>query len=252
MHVRGCDFATAKSFVSSIGQGFEPPKARVSVVARPPNLGRTKFRMPKEVMFEPLEDWISSAKSYAVGRGISQEEVDTFRLGYAVDGVLSCRMVIPWLGRGNVVAGYSARSFIDEEPKYKTPKETDNADFGVMVGEHLWPEMRSRGIVVVTEGALNGFAVRRVLHSMGKEASIAALGGSEINPTHIIKLSTFGLVIVMTDPDPAGDKAASTITNSLARHTPSRRVRLPEQKDALDVGPKVLARFLDNAFRGCA
>lgn len=248
-HVRRCKYDEAKKFIESVGEGFQPPRARVSVVRRPPMLGRSRFKMPSEVIFDKLSKWISGPQQYALSRGIDQEEVDVFKIGYAVDGPLAGRVVIPWINQAQVFCGYSARTFVGDEPKYKTPKETDNADFSVMVGEHLWPSSNHRrGIVAVTEGALNGFAIRRVMK--GTDIHFAALGGSEVNPVHLVKLATFALVLVMTDPDPAGDRAAEVIKASLGRHTPTRRVRLPDERDALDVPPEYLRRTITDALRG--
>lgn len=249
-HIRRCKYDEAKKFIENVGKGFQPPKAKVSVFRRPAVLGRPRFQVPSEIVFDKLSKWISGARAYAMSRGIDQEEVEVFKLGYAVDGTLSGRVVIPWISRTQTIVGYSARTFVDEEPKYKTPRETDNADFATMVGEHLWPtSVNQRGVVVVTEGALNAFAVRRALKNCG-DINIAALGGSEINPVHLIKLATFGLVLVMTDPDAAGDRAADVIKASLDRHTPTRRVRLPENRDALDVPLEYLKRMIGDALRG--
>lgn len=249
MHVRGCDYSTAKAFISSIGHGFQPPRAKVAVVARPPKIGRSRFKLPNEVIFDKLEYWVTQAREYTKSRGITQKDVFDFRIGYAIDGPLSCRIVLPWISTTQQIVGYSARTFVDDEPRYKTPKESDNADFGTMVGEHLWPESKQRGILIVTEGGFNALAVKRVLPEDANIA-IGAMGGSEINPTHIIKMATFGLVIVMTDADDAGDKSASVIQSSLARHTPTRRARLPDKQDHCDVTPEFLRRFVQNVLKG--
>lgn len=250
MHVRGCNLETAIAFVKLAGKGYAPPKKHVTVVARPARLGRRRFKMPTEVIREPLAEWVTLARRYAESRGITQEEVDEFGLGYAVDGRLAGRIVIPWLGAGRIVAGYSARTFVGDEPKYQTPPMSDGPDLSVMVGEHLWPmSIHDRDVVVVTEGALNGFAVRRVF----PDVSIAALGGSEIDALKIVKLATFKRVIALTDPDTAGDVAAAALTNKLGRYTRVDRVRLPRKKDALDVllerGNDVLRAFIAPALR---
>lgn len=241
MHVRGCDLDTAIAFVKLSGKNFAPPKKHAVVVARPARLGRRRFQMPKEVIFEPLDEWVTLAKRYALARGVTQEEVDTYGLGYAVDGRLAGRIVIPWLGAGRVVAGYSARTFCDEEPKYQTPPMGDGPDLSVMFGEHLWPPTSARDVVVVTEGAFNAMAVRRVV-----DVPVAALGGSEIDPLKIVKLATFKRLVALTDPDAAGDASAAALANALGRYAAFERVRLPRKKDALDV----LLKYGDDALRG--
>ena len=241
MHVRKIDFEEAQEFIDVLGQGFKPQSIRVVVKAKRANLGRQKFHMPSEIFYEPLKDWVKPARKYAEGRGITQAEVEEYRLGYTVEGQIGCRIVIPWIDTNGQFGGYSARTFVNEEPKYKTPKETDNADFGILVGEHLW---HSRKLIVTTEGALNGYAVRRLYPN----TNIGAMGGSEINPFHVIKLATFKHVVCLTDPDEAGDKAANQLRRQLTGYTKFTRVRLPDETDALDLQlkrPNLLRRYLD-------
>lgn len=261
MHVRSCDYATARSFIENLGKGYEPPRARARVVARPPSLGRTRFKLPTDIYFEPMNQWVSGARKYATNRcKITPEEVTKYGIGYAVDGILAGRIVIPWRGAKDIVGGYSARTFVDEEPKYKTPHESDNPDNSIMFGEHTWSMKRET--LVVTEGALNAMAVFRAL-SRRFEFDIAAMGGSEIFPAQVIKMATFKRVIVMTDSDPAGDKCAPTLIGMLGRYTKTLRTspprkkpckkpgewgRFPDTKDALDMGPEYLCKLLVSVF----
>lgn len=263
MHMRGCDYATAKSFIEQLGRGYEPPKARARVVRRPPVMGRARFKLPADIYFDPLEDWVSGAKKYALGRcQMTPEEIDRFGVGYAVDGSLGGRIVLPWRGEHDIIGGYSARTFIDEEPKYKTPHESENPDNGIMFGEHTWSP--SRDVLVVTEGALNGMAVARGLDDFVFD--VGAMGGSELFPAQVIKMSTYKLVIIMTDSDPAGDKAAPALAGMLGRYSrvikpcppvaPGKKReqrsdewgRLPDKKDALDVGRDYLRNILVPVF----
>jgi DNA primase len=231
MHVKRCSEAAAKEFVAAAEAGFEKPKLRARVVARPAVLGRTRYKLPPEIIYEPLKDWLGPAQDYARGRcRITDEEVALFGLGHAVDGRLACRIVLPWLGAGRRPGGYSARTYIDAEPKYLTPPESEGADRATMFGEHLWPPLGQRPVVAVTEGALNALAVRRA-----REMPVAALGGSEIDPLQVTKLATFARVLLVTDPDPAGNKAARQLERALARHVEVVRAAVPMGKDALDV-----------------
>lgn len=223
MHVRGCDYDTAKAFIDLLGKGYEPPKASVRFVERPPTLGRIRFKMPKEIRFKPVDEWVSGARKYALGRcQLTPDDIVQFKIGYAVDGRLAHRIILPWLRSDGSPAGYSARTFVNDEPKYQTPDSTENADRSVMFGEHLWEDRRR---IVVTEGALNALAVRRAFL-----VPVGALGGSEIEPMQVIKLATFKQVILLTDSDEAGDKAAKNLESMLGRHTETVRIRLPEKK----------------------
>lgn len=245
MHVRGLDEEPAKKYVERLGRGYEPPRGHVRVVERPAVLGRVKFKMPGEVMFKPLEEWPSVARSYAERRGITPEEVDRFGLGFAVDGRLGGRIILPWRSANGTPMGYSARSFVGDEPKYTTPHESENADLNTMFGEHTWIEHREA--VVVTEGALNALAVSRAIDDY--RVDIAALGGSAPTPMHAVKLASFPVIILLTDPDPAGDHAAASLASMLGRHAEIDRLRLPEKKDALDVGRPYLRTVLIDSLR---
>lgn len=247
MFIRSCDYESARAFVEQLGKGYEPPRGRVRIVSRPAKLSRPRFQMPREVMFDPLEEWVTPARRYAIDdRHLTAEEVDRFGLGYAVDSHLAGRIVIPWRGAGGAPAGYSARSFTDEEPKYLTPKEDENADLGTMFGEHTWPTLKDRKVIIVVEGAFNGLAVLRALDDY--RIDMSALGGSDPNPIHAIKLATFPLVLFLTDPDEPGDGVAYALGSMLGRHTETHRLRLPEETDADNVGRDFLRRFLVEAL----
>lgn len=233
MHIRVCDVDAAKDFLRTLNEEHELPKAKVQVIQLPPTLGRKRFRLPPEVIFEPFTDWVKPALRYAKSRGITSEEAELFKMGYAVDGRLAGRIIFPWLTSQRVPAGYSARTFVNEDPKYQTPDPSEHPDRTVMFGEHLWG---SREAIAITEGALNGIGINRVFPQL----SIAALGGSDVDPVHIIKLSTFKHVLILTDPDPAGNKAASALSSALGRYTKTTRILLPEGQDVLDVGPEYL------------
>jgi DNA primase len=245
MHVRSCDYVKAKEFISDLGKNYEPPRARVRVEARRAMIGVARFKLPDDIYFEPLETWVSGARKYASGRcQITHEEVELYGLGYAVDGNLAGRVVIPWRGANGAVGGYSARTFVGEEPKYKTPAESEKPDNSIMFGEHLWS--KTRDTLVVTEGALNAMAVRRAIDDF--KFDVAAMGGSEIFPLQVIKMSTFKRVVIMTDSDPAGDKAAAALTSVLGKYSQTVRMRLPDKKDALDVGRDYLRVLLVPTF----
>lgn len=246
-HVRGCSKKEAEAFVKARGAVSTGPRFRRAVVVEEQPQARRRFEMPREVIFEPLAEWVSLARTFAVGRcGITPEEVDAFRIGYAVDGrKLAGRIVLPRIGSDGRFYGYSARTFVDAEPKYTTPDPEDLADDSVLFGEHLWPLLPSdRSVLAVTEGAINGLVVRRAF----PELPIGAIEGSELGERRALKLATFRALAILTDPDPAGTKAAKQIERTLGRYARIVRVELPPKKDALDVGPERLRAILGRAL----
>jgi DNA primase len=251
MRVRNVAREDAVTFLEKLGKDYEPPRFRARVVEREPQLGRARFKMPREVIFEPLEDWVTPARDYAINRcRLTADEVELFQIGYAVDGLkLASRIVLPWLGPGLVVGGYSARTYVDAEPKYVTPSEAEKPERATMFGEHLWPSAgreRVGGVIAVTEGALNALSVRRATG-----LPVAAIGGSEVDGMQVAKLATFARVLVLTDPDAAGEKAALAMARMLSRYIDVRRVAIPSGKDALDIeresGLEELRRLVERA-----
>lgn len=244
MHVKHLDEDDARAWLKDFKED-EPTKVRARIIEKPPVLGRKRFKMPSEVIFDPLKEWVTLAQRYARKRGITDEQVSQYGLGYAVDARLAGRIVLPFRGIGGHPASYSARTFVDDEIRYLTPHAKEGADLGVLFGEHLWPPPWRRKVIVVTEGGIDGLAVDRVVPPSW---SIGGLGGSEVQPIQITKLATFDIVIVLTDNDAAGHKAAKQLDIGLSRHTELRRVTLRRGFDAAKMKPEGLADALRTAL----
>ena len=259
MFVKDVDEEKAKAFIrkrgGKTGSKVEELRRVVTVVRRERPV-RRRYRLPSEVILEPLREWVGPARDYAIGRGITEEEVETFGLGYAVDGVkLAGRIVFPCRGADGAPAHYSARTFIDEEPRYTTPgPDEPGADRSVLFGEHLWPVLERRSLILaVTEGSANSLAVRRALRKLRPDACYGALGGAKnFDAEHAKKIASFGLVLVLTDPDAAGDAAAVALEAMTGRYTRLKRIRLPVRNgrklDAQDVGTEYLEKRLGRAL----
>ncbi len=246
-HVRGLTIEDARAFVADAGKGWRAPTAKVRFVSRPANLVRRGFYFPTEVVIAPLEEWDTLPRRYAVERGITNGDVAVHGIGYAVEGPLAGRIVFPVRSAGRIVS-YTARTFVDEEPRYKTPREDEHPDLDAIFGMDQWPRLDLREEIVITEGAIDALAVNRVVH-----CHAGSLGGSDVRPGHIIELATWKTVIVLTDHDPAGDKAAKILRSSLGRHVRTERVLLPAGKDAAVLAmrsPDLLRREIDRALRG--
>lgn len=195
---------------------------------------RKRFELPAGVEFKELHAWPEPIRRYAATRGITERQVQVFGLGYSVIGYLQNRIVFPNRDRRNVIVGYSARSINDKttQPRYLTPKEEDLADETAIFGEHLWGEART---CVVTEGAINGLALWQVLDRLEelRGAVIGACCGSNIKPLQLDKLRRFDKVIIATDPDLAGDKAAKVLSQLGSKI--AGRVRWAPSTDAAKV-----------------
>lgn len=219
---------------------------------------RPRFEMPDEVEYPPFDLWTDSPRAYALGRGITQAQVERWNIGLCFEGRLRHRIVFPIRDHLGVPSNYAARTFVDDETRYlAADEETEHPDTSVMLGEHFWPveySRRAASSVVVFEGAISGMALERVVEELVRTSSIpatravyfAGLQGSAVDHRRIAKLALFGQVIVGSDPDEAGDAVAEAIAAPLAkRHIRARRMRYPHRGvDAAAEDPRWLALAL--------
>lgn len=179
-----------------------------------PDLSRlvTGFRLPLGVEFAPLCEWPEAARAYILGRGVTEEQVDRWGIGYATGGKLAHRIVFPWRsGRGELL-GYTARTILKDAKRYREPSEEEGAPRGAVYGEELWPAPKARDTLVVIEGGFNGLAVERATG-----LPFGAACGSQFLPAHAAKISTFRRVVVIGDPDEAGRGFREAIVGGIGR-----------------------------------
>lgn len=244
MKRRDCSLRGAQEWLEELRAGADVEEERpkldgVRLVVSP--LGRRAFRMPAEVHAGPLESWVTPARRYAEERHLDEPQLARWGIGYAVSGRLAGRLVIPVRDRGGEARSYMARTFADHEARYYYPREREHADPDVIFGEEHW---RGSYEVVVCEGALNALAVERALGQGAQFPNVAALGGSDVRPMHVLKLAGFARVVVLTDDDGAGDGAAVVLTAQLGRHARVVRVSLGRGRDADSVPPDELRGML--------
>lgn len=202
------------------------------------------FHLPVGVELDPFDKWPSSVRKYAQGRGITAEQVHHWGIGYAVEGRLGGRIVFVKRDNRGKDAGYSARTFVDAKNRYYEPQPWEKAQLGVMFGEQHWPMVSNRhaATLYVVEGVINALAIERVADY---PTHVAVTSGSQLHPLHAAKISGFGKIVIVTDPDEAGDKLAAAIDAALSRHRPDYiRVRLPEGQDAASLPPEKLMEAL--------
>lgn len=193
---------------------------------------RGGFKLPAGVIIAPLVEWPGPARDYASSRGLTVEQVDRWGIGYAVDGRLAGRIVFPVRDREHRLISYTARTFVGDRKRYLEPKASEGSVEGAVFGEeHAVPD----SVIVVTEGALDALAVERAIPLQTKDWtkwSVAAIYGSGVLPAHLNRLAGKYLgVVVVTDSDPAGDRAADEIQSGLGRWMRVRRWRPPEGWD---------------------
>lgn len=255
MEVRGCDHEEAAKWLGG-AQAEAAPVTHVDV-----KVGRklAGWSLPAEVQIKPIEKWVSGARKYALGRGITPWQIERWGIGFSVDGDLGCRIVIPYRRPDGVPVGYTARTWVDDPKRYD--EAAGGAGRSAVFGEQHWPTFSREkvGTVFVVEGALNALAVERALVAPASESNwhrnvggfawrdhgflyppsfpnLASLAGSDPGAGRLVKLFRFERVVLLTDPDDAGDRVAAALSSQLARHADFLRVRLPRGCDAADLG----------------
>jgi DNA primase len=217
-----------------------PPVIEAHVICKLP---RRAFTLPAGVVFAPFQRWVSTARRYLETRKIMSEQVERWGLGYAVDGRLAGRIVIPVRNSLGRVISYAARAFTDAKKKYLAPDKSEGSTPGAVFGEQHWPAVGERKLLVLCEGGFDAIAVHNVTGG-----SVAAIFGSELLPAHLAKLSTFEEIVNASDPDAAGEKVWKALSMALARWVRMRRVEMPTGLDAAKLyqdDPERLRRLFD-------
>ena len=241
MHVLGVQFPTAKMWVEehAVAARERELASRVAVDLHLPALRRA-FRLPPGVEQGPLEGWPSPPRDYLARRGVTADQVRFWRIGYAVEGRLAGRVVVPIMDGAGAVRSYVARSYGGQPVRYLTPHADERADASAVFGEWGWD---GTDTVVVVEGALNALAVER---ETGE--NVAALGGSRLEPAVLAKLGRgFGSFVLLTDADHAGDRAAAALEGALSRKRVVR-ARMDEGVDPANAPPGVVRRIVGEAL----
>jgi len=204
-----------------------------------------KLRIPGGLLSGPLPSWTTSVRKYALKRGLTEQQIRRWDICYAVDGSMEGRIVFPVKDANEEWLGWHARTFCDQEKRYKNAATEDGYDPGAVWGMRHWPPYDERAglSLVVTEGALDALACERAGAKF-----LAAIGGSEPHPRQLLKLQQWERLLVATDGDKAGDKVFKSLCTSLGKRCQVVRVEIPRDYDAAELHPSVLRDLLCHAI----
>ncbi len=242
MQLLGLGAREAWAWIKSGAAREAVPPFEVEIVPGPPLRGA--MRLPRGVIVAPLCEWPSPARDYLVrDRGVTEDQVERWGLGYAVDGRLAGRVVMPWRDERGKLLGYTARTFVDDAKKYLEPDSDEGAEKSAVYGEEHWQPPGHRDTLVVVEGGFDGYAVERATG-----LPFGALRGSQLLPGHLARLSTWQRVVIASDPDKAGKGLADALADALARYAVVTRPELPAGRDVAKIymrdGAEAVARLL--------
>ncbi|MFW6365888.1 MAG: DNA primase [Spirochaetota bacterium] len=237
-----------------------------------------------KVFARELRDNAPSAREYLLKRGVSEESIALFRIGFAPDawdfmkdrilakkipvekaldcGVLSRkketgrvfdtfrnRIIFPIMSANRGVVGFGGRIIGDGHPKYLNTSE--NMLFSkrnlLYASPRALDEIRSMGRAIVVEGYLDVIGC----HQTGIENVVAPLG-TALTREQLIYLSRYtNEIVLLFDADAAGMKASlRTLDHAKEINAVIRVARLPQGDPfeyVLEHGMRKLMVIIDNA-----
>lgn len=238
--VLGISMGGARQWITDRGlwlSGALPLAVRFEVV----NRWAPGLKLPKGMIEGPLERWVTPVRRYAVKRGITEEQRERWDICYTVDGGMGGRIIFPVKDEVGRWLSWHARTYCGQDKRYKNAAREDGYDPGSVFGMRHWPPIECRGdsVLVLTEGAIDALACERV----GAEF-IAATGGSDPHARQLLKLQSWGCMLVATDGDHAGDKMFQILQHALGSRVDVRRVAIPPGRDAAELTETHLRELL--------
>lgn len=172
----------------------------------------------------------------------------TTRTGNTIDRFRN-RAIIPLHNQHGIITGFVARRHPDRDdqgPKYlNSPTTALFQKRTTLYGaEHLTPDT----IPVIAEGPMDAIAI--TLAGQGRYVGVAPLG-TNLTPEQALQLRHHPNILIGTDADPAGDRAADNAFWHLAAHRiDPHRIQLPAGTDPAQLlhthGPNTLHAHLTN------
>jgi DNA primase len=122
--------------------------------------GYTKFKDSN-----PIYPVYKQAKNYLSSRGITDEIIEKYQIGFCDKGECSGRIIVPSYDQNNVLNYYVARSWGNTKFKYKNPQAEKDK---IIFNEHLinWDED-----IYIVEGVFDAFFLPNPIPMLGKHLS---------------------------------------------------------------------------------
>jgi hypothetical protein len=183
---------------------------------------------PEYEPFSGSDDEIElKALSYLRSRGISQDEIDEYKIGYAVVGDFAWRVLFPVVGEDGEVYGCAGRDFSGQSKlKYRNTE-------GIKL---LFNGQHKAKRAVVVEGPVDTLAVNRVLKREFRSTVAVGVLGSDLTSQQLAQLMKYDAVINFPDSDAAGVKGAIRRCEICAEAGIETFIIEPETMDGSDPG----------------
>ena len=241
MVVVGLSYLSAKNWITAKNLWLKGTLALAVKLEVTNKFATHGLRIPGGLVSGDLMQWASPVRKYALVRGLTAEQVDRWEICYAIDGAMAGRIVFPVKDTHARWMSWHARTFCDQDKRYKNASKADGFDQGAIFGMRHWPtiEERASACLTLTEGALDSLACERA----GVQY-IAAIGGSDPHTRQRLKLSGWGEILVATDGDDAGDKMFFDLRQTIGSRVNVSRVAIPRGTDAAELPERELKQLL--------
>ncbi len=211
--VRQCTLAEAATW---LGREFGGKRGQAETSIRSPEVRiimpsqLSTCRVPAGVLVPSADGsrWFAPALDYLVQRGLTGRQIRRWGIGYALTGKLAMRIFVPVV-TGDRLRTWVARAFVRAERRYLKPsRERDGDDSrSALWGEPGW--RNDLDTCTVAEGIFSALALERA-----DAPNPCAILGSGVSPHQLAMIGTHRRILVATDPDKAGDKAAAEILDA--------------------------------------
>ncbi len=230
------------------GAEGESPRPVAKILEVAPRLP-SSLEWPVPGAIEPAR-WPEIAVRYWTSkRGLLLDlAVEVGAVATTSESPVSRSIVIPVHAFG-ALRSWTARSYVPGARRHMTPRR----EHGAQPELALWgepsiapgsPAVANGSAVLVCEGVFDALS----LVALGYPAVVAVLGAGQVTPAKVAAICRTGKVVVCTDRDEAGEKAAAKIAATLARHARVERALPPEGHDFGDAPVEAIYAAVDAAI----
>ena len=173
------------------------------------------------------------AYKYLQSRGITDEMIERYKIGYTVTGEFAYRIIIPSYDKDGNLNYFVGRAWVSKKMKYKNPASVPKDE--IIFNEHLIDWEKD---IYLVEGAFDSFFLDNPLVMLGKKMS------KLIFETLYTKAN--GNIIICVDGDAWTDGLRMYHELNGGRlYNKVRIVRLPKDKDVCDLRGQIQEYFFE-------
>lgn len=202
---------------------------------------KPEFDEFSQSVLDKMHDDVDGGRDYFHSRGINDESIDHFGLGYSKNQGM---VIVPVHSPDGLPVGLVGRSVEGKSFKNSTRLPRNKTMFNIHRAKRLG------GTVIIVESSFDAIRV----HQSGYPNVVATLGGSmsKINLQNLNR--NFSKIIIMTDADQAGRELGNTIANSLKNkeilwaHYKNDILYPHDAKDAGDMTEEEIRTCIENAL----